>query len=99
MVGVARQAALAHQKKTDHYKDKPIGILDDKECLSLIQVLERLQETEEKLFHFVKVRVDYEHEIEKRKVIAEAQKEHERMNNRLNHEDSYDDEVAEEDPQ
>ena len=44
------------------------------------------------------MRVDYEHEIEKRKVIAEAQKEHERMNNRLNHEDSYDDEVAEEDP-
>ena len=32
MVGVARQAALAHQKATNHYKDKPLGILDDKEC-------------------------------------------------------------------
>ncbi len=29
MTGVARQAAIAHQKQTEHYKNRPLGILDD----------------------------------------------------------------------
>ena len=32
MIGVARQAALAHQRLTDHYKKRPLGILDQKEA-------------------------------------------------------------------
>ena len=32
MIGVARQAAIIQQQKTGHYKNKPLGILDEKEC-------------------------------------------------------------------
>ena len=42
-----------------------MGILDLKECSTLIEVLDRLQDTEERLYHFVKARADYEKDEEK----------------------------------
>lgn len=63
LVGVARQAALAHQAATDHYKDKVIGILTDEECLKLIEIVDRLQVEEDLLYHFCRARIDLEKEI------------------------------------
>ena len=60
MVGVARQAALAQQRKNQHYKNQPLGILDDKEAQLFINLLDRLQDTEARLFEYVKVRVEHE---------------------------------------
>ena len=73
MIGVARQAALAHQRETEHYRDRPLGILDEPECQRLLEVLDRLQETEDRLFHFVKVRIDLESEREKRMALEKLQ--------------------------
>ena len=50
-----------------------MGILDEPECQRLIDVLDRLQETEDRLFHFVKVRVDLESEREKRMALEKLQ--------------------------
>ena len=51
---------------TDHYKGKPLGVLDEQESQKFLDILDRLQETEEKLYHFVKVRIEHEAEREKR---------------------------------
>ena len=53
MIGVARQASLAQQKSTNHFKDKPLGILSEEECRKLIDALDRLQEAEERLHSFL----------------------------------------------
>jgi len=58
---------------TEHYKDKPLGIFTDAECLELIQVLDRLQETEHRLFEFCRDRIEYEGIQDKRQQFAEKQ--------------------------
>ena len=50
MLGVARQAAIRQQAKTSHYKGKQLGILTTAECNELIQVVDRLQDAEERLY-------------------------------------------------
>ena len=42
MVGVARQASIMHQARTDHYKNGQIGILDEKDCAKLIKIIKNL---------------------------------------------------------
>ena len=70
-MGVARRVAEEHQRKTSHYKDKPLGILTDQESQEFIDALDRIQDAEEKLFHFVKVRIDHEKVVAERREIAE----------------------------
>ena len=48
-------------------------MLDDKECQQLIDALDRLQDTEEKLFHFVNVRIEHEKMMKDRRELAEKQ--------------------------
>ena len=83
MVGVARQAPLAQQRKNQHYKNQPLGILDDKEAQLFINLLDRLQDTEARLFEYVKVRVEHEQEEDKRREAAEKLQEDERLLNEV----------------
>ena len=71
MIGVARQVALAQQTRTEHYKNKPLGILDEKECVDFIQALDRLQDAESRLYHYVSNRVKHEMNVEARRALAE----------------------------
>jgi hypothetical protein len=48
-----------------------LGILDDKESEQFIKILDRLQDTEERLYQFCKVRIDLENEAEKARQLAE----------------------------
>ena len=84
MIGVARQAAVAQQDITDHYKGKPLGVLDEQECRKFIEVLDRLQETEERLYHFVKVRIEHENETEKREALEKLKSLHENVSQNIN---------------
>ena len=65
---------------TDHYKDKPLGVLDEQESQKFLDILDRLQETEEKLYHFVKVRIEHEAEREKRQALEKLQAMHDEDN-------------------
>ena len=75
MIGVAKQAALAHQAATDHYKDKTIGILTLAECTQLSKVANNLQDAEERIYHFCRIRIESEKEQERRVNIEEAKSE------------------------
>lgn len=91
MVGVARHAAIVQQQKTEHYKGKPLGILDERECQQLINLIGRLQDSEDKLYKYVKVRVEHEEQEDKRKAADEKQQEEERSRNEV-HQSINDDE-------
>ena len=73
MLGVARQAAIAHQAATNHYKDKPLGILTTVECNQLIEIVDRLQDEESRLYQFCRIRIDLEQKMERsRELVAKS---------------------------
>ena len=68
---------------TDHYKGMPLGVLDERESQKFLDVLDRLQETEEKVYHFVKVRIEHENEREKRQALEKLQSAHDDIDNSI----------------
>ena len=58
MLGAARRAAVAQQQNSSHYKERPLGIVDSKEATKLIETLDRLQEVDERLYHFVNAKIE-----------------------------------------
>lgn len=64
MACVARAVAVRQQKKTNHYKGLPLGILNLKEAAEMIDIFERLQRIEFALYEFLKCRAETEKELE-----------------------------------